>query len=492
MSSLLPEASPRPRKTDPAVEYLACVNEPEVFIRRWVRIFDAHKRRWIPFELWPEQGRVIGSFNLDQYVAALKARQLGLTWGALAFSLWLRVFRPGSTVMLFSKREAESADMLFRLRGMYAKLPPFFQRAGSVVDGRCVEGNGGYWGQTDGGWVRSFPHVGGDSYQASLAIVDEVDLIPDLNDTLRSVKATVDGGGKLFLISRSDKSKPNSPFKNIYLGGKRGENGYAVHFLPWWVRPERTQEWYAEQCKEAMAREGSLDFVHEQYPATDAEALAARSLDKRIPKEWLDRAYQPQPSLTNRVADIYLSVPSCRVYELPQPGARYAVGADPAEGNPTSDDSAFVVTRVDTGAEVASYRGKCEPDRFALYATLVATVYNKAPVLFERNNHGHACLGWCRNNPDKVRVQVANGPDGRPGFLSSSSSKVTLYDAAAQTFRDRGAIIRSTDIYTQLQSIEAGTLRAPEGCMDDLADAYALSIFCGGQASANWFGGFSV
>ena len=40
---------------------------------------------------------------------------------------------------------------------------------------------------------------------------------------------------------------------------------------------------------------------------------------------------------------------------------RYVVGADPAEGNPTSDPSALEVLDADSGEEVASLAGRYEP-----------------------------------------------------------------------------------------------------------------------------------
>jgi hypothetical protein len=45
---------------------------------------------------------------------ALKARQLGLTWLALAFALWHLILHSVATILLFSKRDEEATDLLFR------------------------------------------------------------------------------------------------------------------------------------------------------------------------------------------------------------------------------------------------------------------------------------------------------------------------------------------------------------------------------------------
>lgn len=107
------------------------------------------------------------------------------------------------------------------------------------------------------------------------------------------------------------------------------------------------------------------------------------------------------------------------------------------------------------------------------YIFVLSEFYNKAPVMCERNNHGHAVLGWLRTNG---YVRCLKGHDGGRGWLASAPGKTRLYDWAADCFRDRLAVIRSFSAYVQLASIEGDTLRAPEGQYDDLADAYVLAL----------------
>ena len=148
------------------------------------------------------------------------------------------------------------------------------------------------------------------------------------------------------------------------------------------------------------------------------------------------------------------------------------IGADPAEGNPTSDDSALTVLDRQTGEEVAALAGKLQPSTLAAHADAIGAWYNKAPLLVERNNHGHAVLLWLRDNSRLLRLL---GHDRKEGWLSSSKGKNLLYDATADAFRDRETILHSFATFTQLASIEGSSLRAPEGEADDRADAYALA-----------------
>jgi hypothetical protein len=55
----------------------------------------------------------------------------------------------------------------------------------------------------------AFPTTGGRLHTASLALVDEAGFVPDLTELPNAVKPTVDAGGKLVLLSRADKSRPD-------------------------------------------------------------------------------------------------------------------------------------------------------------------------------------------------------------------------------------------------------------------------------------------
>jgi hypothetical protein len=85
-------------------------------------------------------------------------------------------------------------------------------------------------------------------------------------------------------------------------------------------------------------------------------------------------------------------VPGLTVWAPPIPGRRYALGADPAEGNPNSDESAACVLDAVTWAEVAEVTGRIEPSTFALYLDQVGQWYNGVDVMPERNNHGHLLI----------------------------------------------------------------------------------------------------
>jgi hypothetical protein len=465
LADTLAQAATSQRTDEQEAEWQRCKDDRAYFVEHYVQIYNATIRRWVPFTLWPAQIDVLAALPTRQKVCLLKARQLGMTWLVLAYGLHQLIFDPIATVLLFSKRDDEAMELIRRLKGMYARLPVWMQERANVS-------NDHVWRLGNESEARAFPTTGGDSYTASLAIVDEADLINDLEGLLGSVGPTIDAGGQLVLLSRVDKDKPGSTFQRIYQSAVKGLTEWLGLFLPWSARPDRTEAWYEQRKAEALANEGSLDSLYEQYPATPAEALSPRSKDKRLPGPWLQQCYVPCDPIPDAGA-MLLALDQLQVYQRPQEGRRYVIGADPAEGNPNSDMSALRVLDADTGEEVAALSGLFEPSVFAGHIAALSRAYHGAGALIERNNHGHTVLLWLRDHaPDVARLP---GLDGRDGWLSNSIGKVQLYNDIASALKDQQVVVHHLTTYLQLASINGATLRAPKSEMDDDADAFALA-----------------
>lgn len=438
------------------------------FIHNYVQIFDTRVGLWVPFHLWPAQVAVLRQLFEERLLVILKARQMGLTWLVLAYELWLMLFQPIMVALNFSRRETEAKELLSkdRMRGMYTRLPRWLQ-AQTVESNNELE-----FALSNESRALAFPTTAGDSYAARFGLVDEADLVPNLGDLLLALKPTIENG-QLVLLSKSNKKEPESRFKAIYRAAKEKKNGYCAIFLPWMANPRRTKNWYAAECASAMAETGSLDDVWEQYPETDTQALAGKTLNKRIAPQFLERNYQeikpaefapdePQPP----------AIPGLVIWRKPVEGKKYVLGADPAEGNPNSDPSALCVQDEATGEEVAQLASQFEMTIFAAHINAVGLFFNRAGVLVERNNHGHTVLAELRRDSELNRL---TGPDGKEGWLSSPQGKVKMYDDCTEAFRQNDTTVHSFSTFTQLGSIDGRTLRAPEGQHDDEATAYALA-----------------
>ncbi len=464
-----PTATAPTSEADTIRELSRCSADPWYFIHHYCHVDSATTPtgggRWIPFHLWPAQIEMLDTIQTSTLIVALKARQLGFTWLIIAYVLWLMLFRRAATVLLFSKRDDEATDLLeYRLKGMYRRLPVWMQAGKGRMDSMHQ------WQLSNGSRAMAFPTTAGHSYSASFVLIDEADKGPDLRKLLSAVKPTVDAGGQMVLLSSPDKDKPESIFKTIYRDARAGKNDYTPVFYPWSARPERDDEWYSRQVKNYP-----IDELRQEYPATEAEALAPRSIDKRLDSAWLEQCYQEGKPLTapHVLGKDCPAITGLVIYATPRVDRSYVIGADPAENNPNSDDSAFVVLEKESGEQVASYAAITEPTVFAGYLDRVGTWYNHAPLLVEANNHGGTVLAWLRDHSKLQRLCDLNG---KPGWTTTSKSKSYAYDKAAEVFRNQETVIHSFSDLVQLQSIEGSTLRAPEAQHDDRAIGYVLAI----------------
>lgn len=462
-------------EADIRLEWLKCKRSCSYFIHNYCLIYDATKGAWIPFHLWPKQLEVLDLLVNNRLSVILKARQLGQTWLVLCFILWKMIFFPVFTALVFSRRENEAIYLLGeqRLRGIYRRMPKWM-KVKQVVANASHE-----WALSNGSIAYGFPTTAGDSYTASFAFVDEADLVPDLDALMNAVKPTIDGGGSMCLLSRSDKATPNSLFKKTYIAARDGRSPWKAIFLPWWSRPERDLVWYAEQREDILSRTGSLDDLYQQYPATDAEALAPAELDKRIPYKWIMKCFEELPF----IADHDYQLPFLKLYVLPETSHSYVIGADPAEGNPTSDDSVADIIDIDTMEEVGVLAGKIEPKVFAGYLYALSKTFFGAALEVERNNHGHAVI-LDLEEVYNYHVGLLLGEDNKPGWQTTAKSKELMYSIGANALRDKGSTIHCAETMRQLTLVEGSTLEAPVGESDDYAMAYMLALMAalGGQS----------
>lgn len=453
-----------------------CSRSPAHFLEHHAMIYDSVSRGWTRFALWPAQATALGEIERSRRIIILKARQLGMSWLCAGYALWLMLFRPAATTLIFSRRDEEAVHLLnFRLRGMLERLPEALAPSGVARD------NAHELRLRNGSTALAFPTTGGRSYTANLAIVDEADYAGDLDALLNAVKPTVDAGGQLILLSTVDKKRPESAFKRIYRAAARGENDWASVFLPWHAHPDRSPAWYAAQEVDVRSRTGSLDDLHQEYPADAFQALAPRSSDKFFPSAWLDDCWE---ETSHAPAADAPAIPGLTVHRAPAADGWYVIGADPAEGNPQSDESAAVALDCATGEQVATLGTRCDPALFAAHLDALGRYYNNAALMVERNNHGHAVILWLR---EFSSLTVLRGRDGQPGWVMTGASKPLAFDVAARTFRDRGVTLRDSQTLYQLASIDGATLAAPPGLHDDRAVACALAINALGSCSGEGY-----
>jgi len=220
----------------------------------------------VPFDLWPAQRDVLARMETDPLLVILKARQLGISWLACGYALWLCVSHPGKTVLIFSQGQLEANHLIERISFMYdhhrdrAKLPALTTDNTQELE----------W--ANGSNIKSLPATrrAGRSFSASLVIFDEFAFMLYGAALYSAAKPTIDDGGKLWIISSADGQ--GTAYHQFWQATQAGGNGFTPVFLDWRARPSRTAEWRDRKLVETY---GDAVSVLREYPANDIEAFAA-------------------------------------------------------------------------------------------------------------------------------------------------------------------------------------------------------------------------
>jgi len=420
----------------------------------------------MPFALWPAQVRVLWALMTTRLVIILKARQLGISWLCCWYALWLCVFQPGKTVLLFSKGQDEANELLRRVKVLYERLPDWMRSALPAL----VKANTEELAWANGSRIRSLPasSSAGRSFTASLVILDEAAFLPFADAIYTALKPTIDAGGQLIILSTANGI--GNLFHQLWIKASAAKNAFTAIFLPWWSRPGRDAAWYAAQ----LAEYTDPAMVKQEYPASAQEAFLV-SGRTRFDPTWIARQ---AANVTGHLAMLpppLSAIPGLTVYALPRPGQRTVLAADVAEGLEHGDYSAATLLDADSWEELTSLHGHWEPDAYATFLDRLARAYG-ATVAVERNNHGHAVLLALKQlGTPKIFI----GADGRPGWLTTAQSKPLAIDLVAQALRDGLITIRTQATLDELaiyRITKSGDTSAPAGYHDDRVMSLAIGL----------------
>jgi hypothetical protein len=218
----------------------------------------------VPFDLWPAQQTVLAAMERDARLIILKARQLGISWLACGYALWLCTTHPGKTVLLFSQGQREANELIDRISFMH-----YQHRERSRLP-RFVTENTQELAWANGSAVQSLPATrkAGRSFSASLVVFDEFAFMLFGADLYAAAKPTIDDGGKLWIVSSADAL--GSPYHQFWQAAVGGANGFTPIFLDWRARPSRDEGWRARKLIESY---GDAGAVKREYPESDIEAF---------------------------------------------------------------------------------------------------------------------------------------------------------------------------------------------------------------------------
>ena len=423
----------------------------------------------IAFLAWGWQMALLALFVAERLLVILKARQLGVSWLAAIYALWVAAFHPGKRVLLISKGQVEADELLSKVAFVYERLPDWLKPE-ARVNIRSIT-----FPRIDSE-IEALPATQGvgRSRSASLVILDEHGHQQWARKIYLALKPVVEHGQ---LISISTANGLRALHSQLYLDAKKGINGFRAVFIPWSAHPDRAGDW-RDRERASLSALSDAEFAQE-YPADDHEAFVVSGRPVFRPIDIQRQPIEPGTPGEQGVT----------IFRAPLPGLVYLIGSDTSEGLPGKDWSRASVVERDSGEQVAVLGGRWPPDVYAAKLHRVAMGYaaradpsNRIPVIVgvERNNHGHAVLlRLAQLHAGTAPYQIFRAKDGRLGWVTSSATRPLLVDQFEAALRTDATTLHDATTVDEMLSFswnDDGRPEAQDGYNDDTVIAHGIAI----------------
>lgn len=265
------------------------------FINHWCDTFDPRnvgtdKPTWMPFVLFAKQEEMVKfvfACLYDQQPGLIeKCRTMGATWVAVAISVWLWLFRPG-TAIGWGSQKAPSVDELGNLSSIFGKARALIERLPKVFKPEAMtlnycrllnHTNGstiiGEVGDTIGRGGRSTIYFKDEAAHYERAEIIEAALSE--NTRVAIDISSVHGIGNLFHRSREAGI-------DWYPGAKIPRGKTRVLVMDWRDHPEYDQVWYDEK-KQFHIERGTPHIFAQEIDRNYAASITGTI----IPHEWAE------------------------------------------------------------------------------------------------------------------------------------------------------------------------------------------------------------
>jgi len=360
-------------------EYKKCMDSPVYFMKYYVKI--QHPiRGTILFDLYKFQEETLQAFYDYKNNIILKSRQMGISTLVAAYSLWLMLFHNDKKILLISLKQEVAKELITKVRFANENLPTWLKV-------KCIEDNRLSLKFVNGSQINasSTTKKSGVSHALSLLIIDEAALIDDAEELWTSAQPALSTGGNIIILSTP--RGIGNWFHKMWVGAEEGvENGVGKNTfhpinLPWHLHPDRDEEWRrVEGEKQGSAKKAAQEF--------DCDFLASGDSVVDLTIIEFYKKNKVRDPIEVRGSDRGLWI-----WEYPDFTRSYIVSADVARGD-GEDFAACHVLDITGGSptQVAEYKGSLGTKEFGNFLVELATMYNDALLVVERESYGWASL----------------------------------------------------------------------------------------------------
>lgn len=410
------------------------------------------ERGRILFEMREAQTETVYAWIANRNSIVLKARQIGFSTLAAAFAFWEVFFWSDRFEVMLSRTEREAAKLLQKSKYGYKMLPDWMKQRGPQI----ISDNQLKMVFDNESALESLPSGNDPARGESVyrVFIDEMAFLPNSEEAWASIEPIADVGGRIVCLSTA-KGEGNI-FHRLWVGSQNGTNDFKGIFFPW-SAGDRDESWY--EVKKAQLPDWQLA---QEYPSDPDEAFI-RSGRPVFDLEVLRAIECADPDRGRLHYDNGLVFDANKgplsVWQYPEPGQVYCIGADVAEGLAHGDYSVAQVINANTLEVVAVWHGHIDPDLFGsevLYD--LGEWYNTCLIGVENNNHGLTTLKALQRsgyrNIYRQRRLANRSPQATEilGWRTTAVSKPLAIDELAKALRDDDIILYDDKTIAELRT----------------------------------------
>jgi len=277
-------------------EVVKCRNSFYYWLKTYTTVVEVGKGtpQRVAWNLWPSEITLVDTLLAGKWPIGPKARQLGVTTINLYFGLWYIQFHPLSQGVVISEKEQKAFELLDWIRAIAQTQPEWMQQPRTKDSASILQF------ESEAQIMALVGNEGAGRMKAlNWAFIDEASYVPSLEAILRGVEPAAESARGIVSVCSTTKREGTNPvsyeeFRNECYAAAEGKSKFTLCFLPWNMRPDRTQEWYE---REAAAHAHIPGYMQREYPGTMEEAFGTvgGSVFPTLRKETHWKHFDPPP-----------------------------------------------------------------------------------------------------------------------------------------------------------------------------------------------------
>jgi len=433
----------------------------------------------IEWEPYPYQIEMLRAMQRSDNIITIKSRQIGCSWTAAAFAIWLAIFHPDSDILILSAKEKYAIDFLKKAKFFFNRLPTFLKpkvtvnsRVQFAVEFKAKKGDRLFVSESTIHSLTTTTDTGR-GFSARLVIMDEAAFLPNAEATWTAVLPTTTHGGQIAVISTPN--GVNNFYHRLWVKTEMGEETGFTPIKAYYKDCGFDEAWLRKVTvgltAQQILQEYELTFLAGGNPFFDLTQLAL--------------CYFPiseYPEITDAHGNDIKAKTHMSFTGVDTSTGRRKGSVDP--------DYTSIVTLNEYGVEIDSFHSnRAKLNEVAGY-TLTLEDGTKIEVegkvsqwhreypgicVIERNGSGEAVLARHITPDDDRSLTIGRQTTGG---VRGTGSKIRQLNALKLAFAGRQIAVTDPFTYLCLQALEDKGLdkaEAAEGMFDDPVIAIALA-----------------